>query len=269
MSALLWAADHEIVKTAQHSLNASFRGSNNQLKIFYHALLIAVQAGSTSIVKISLLQEGVDPNFPYNNEEDKFSKTFLARAAQAGHADIVALLLSTKGINPNLGDDMGRSPITYAGFSGQATVVKQLLATPGVDLNFKDQHGRTPLSWTVSYGSEAAVSQFLSRQDVDVNAAIVTDDMFRKGWTALMFAASKGFTEKVELLLNTPYININHQCASGKTALHFAVQAGAEATVRLLLAKGAYPDPRDRHNRSPLVESASNGHLSIMKLLLK
>ncbi|KAF5861921.1 hypothetical protein ETB97_012320 [Aspergillus alliaceus] len=114
-------------------------------------------------------------------------------------------------------------PIAYAGFSSQDTVVKQLLATPGVDLNFKDYHGRTPLSWTVSYGSEAAVPQFLSQQDIDVNAAIATKYMFKKGCIALMFAASRRFREKVELLLNTPNINVNHQCASGKTALHLAV----------------------------------------------
>ncbi|KAB8232675.1 ankyrin repeat-containing domain protein [Aspergillus alliaceus] len=246
MSALLWAINHGIVKTAQHSLNASFGVLNNKLEIFYHAPSIAVQGGHINVIKILLLQEGVDPNFQCQNKEDKSSITFLARAAQAGHVNVVALLLSTKGINPNLEDDMGRPNylcrIQQPGYS---------------DLNFKDYHGRTPLSWTVSYGSEAAVPQFLSQQDIDVNAAIATKYMFKKGCIALMFAASRRFTEKVELLLNTPNINVNHQCASGKTALHLA----------LLLAKGAHPDPRDRYNLSPLFGSASNGHLSIMKLL--
>jgi ankyrin repeat protein len=182
---------------------------------------------------------------------------------------MVALLLSTKGINPNLGDDMGRPSIAYAGSSSQDIVVKQLLATPGVDLNFKDHHGRTPLSWTVSHGSEAAVSQFLSREDVDVNTAVATDHMFKKGWTALMFAASRGFIEKVELLLKTPYMNVNHRCERGKTALHFAVKTGAEVIVQLLLGKGAYPDPKDRYGGTPLYQSALSGYLSIMDLLYK
>lgn len=147
MSALLWAAKHGIVETVQHSLNASFGISNDvKLGIFYDALSIAVHAGHTSIAKILLLQEGIDPNFQYQrvdpdfqyqSEEDRFWVTLLARAAQAGHVDMVALLLSTKGINPNLGDSMGRPPIAYAGFSSQDPVVKLLLAAPGVDLNWK------------------------------------------------------------------------------------------------------------------------------------
>ncbi|KOC14188.1 ankyrin repeat-containing protein [Aspergillus flavus AF70] len=268
MSALLWAADHGMVETAQYSLNASFGVSDNEkLEIFYDALSAAVQAGHTTIAKVLLLQEGIDPNFQYQSKEDNSWVTFLARAAQAGHVDMVALLLSTKGINPNLGDDMGRPPIAHAGFSNQDPVVEQLLATPGVDINWKDHHGRTPLSWTVSYGSKAAVSQFLSRQDIDVNAAMATDYMWKEGWTALMFAANRGFTEKVELLLNAPYINVNHQCARGKTALHLAAKTGSEVTVQLLLAKEAYPDLQDRYGGTPLYEAALFGYLPIMNLL--
>jgi ankyrin repeat protein len=181
MSALLWASNHGIFKTAQYSLDASVRVSTSKLGTFYNALFAAVRAGHTSIAKILLSQEGIDPNFQYQSEEDESVMTLLARAAQAGHMDIVELLLSTKDIDPNLGDDMGRSLIAYAGLSGQDAVVQQLLASPAVDLNLKDRHGRTPLSWTVGHGSEAAVSQFLSRPDVDVNAAIVSNHMFKKG----------------------------------------------------------------------------------------
>ncbi|KNG82452.1 ankyrin repeat-containing protein [Aspergillus nomiae NRRL 13137] len=268
MSALLWAADQGMVKTAQHSLNASFGVSTTvKLEIFYDALAIAVQAGHTSIAKTLLMQEGIDPNFHYRHREAGECITLLARAARAGHVHMVALLLSTKGINPNLGDCMGKPPIAYAAINNQDPVVEQLLAAPGVDPNWKDDHGRTPLAWTVSFGSEAAVSLFLSRQDIDVNSAITTDYLWKKGWTALMFAASRVFAMKVELLLQTPHINVNHQCFRGKTALHHAVQVGSEVIVQLLLAKGAYPDPRDDNNNSPLVWAASRGYLSIMKLL--
>ncbi|KAK6826449.1 hypothetical protein RU639_005379 [Aspergillus parasiticus] len=270
MSALLWAAEHGVVETAQHSLDASSGVSDNKkLEIFYDALSIAVQAGHINIVKVLLLQEGIDPNFQYQSKEARSWVTFLARAAREGHVDMVALLLSTKGINPNLGDSMGRPPIAYAGMRSQDAVIQQLLATPGVDPNFTDHDGRTPLSWTVSYGSTAAVSQFLSRQDIDVNAAMATDHMWKKGWTALMFAANRGFTEKVELLLNTPYINVNHQCAGGKTALHLAAKTGSEVTVQLLLAKEAHPDLQDRYGGTPLYEAANYGYLPIIDLLYK
>ncbi|KAB8068022.1 ankyrin repeat-containing domain protein [Aspergillus leporis] len=239
MSALLWASNHGIFKTAQYSLDASVRVSTSKLGTFYNALFAAVRAGHTSIAKILLSQEGIDPNFQYQSEEDESVMTLLARAAQAD-------------IDPNLGDDMGRSLIAYAGLSGQDAVVQQLLASPAVDLNLKDRHGRTPLSWTVGHGSEAAVSQFLSRPDVDVNAAIVIN------W---------GFIDKVKLLLNIPHINADHQCGSGKTALHLAARIGSEVIVQLLLARGVNPDPRNRHNKLSLYKSAFFGHLLAIKLL--
>ncbi|KAE8371327.1 ankyrin repeat-containing domain protein [Aspergillus bertholletiae] len=268
MSALLWAAERGMVPTAQYALEASVRVSGDKLGILYDALSQAVQEGHTRIAENILLQDGIDPNFQHQQRKGDGSRiTFLARAAKTGHMDLVALFLSTKDINPNLGDDKGRPPITYAGFSRQDTVVKQLLATPGVDPDWRDDHGRTPLSWTVSFGSDDAVSQFLSRSDVDVNAPMATDYWWKKGWTTLMFASCRGFTEKVQLLLNQPNINVNHQCERGKSALHLAAKTGSEAIVQLLLAHGAYPDPKECYGRTPLYESARSGCLPIMNML--
>lgn len=264
--ALLWAADRGVLNTAEYAVHASQRVSN-RVDIFYQALSIAIQAGHTSIAKLLLSQEGVDPNIQYQDKEDEFCITFLARAAQAGNMDMINLLLSTKMLDPNLGDDIGRPPIAYAGFSGQDDVVKKLLSTPGVDPNLKDLEGRTPLSWTVSYGSEVAVSHFLSQPDVDVNAAVASGNIFKIGWTPLMFSVNRRATGMVKLLLQVPNIDAEHQSKYGNTALHFAVSSRSEELVQLLLEKGVIPDTMSRRFSSPLVSAACSGHLPILRLL--
>lgn len=265
--ALLWAADHGVLNTAVYAVHASQRVSN-RVDIFHQALSITIQEGHTSIAKLLLSQEGVDPNLQYQCKEDKLCITFLARAAQAGHMDMINLLLSTKIVDPNLGDDIGRPPIAYAGFSGQDDVVKKLLATPGVDPDLKDRDGRTPLSWTVSYGSEVAVSHFLSQlDDVDVNAAVATNNRLKKGWTPIMFALNRRATGMAKLLLQVPNIDAGHQSAYGRTALHLAVASGSREIVQLLLEKGVNPNVMSPRCSSPLFNAASSGYLSILRLL--
>ena len=267
--ALLWAADHGVLNTAVYAVHASQRVSN-RVDIFHQALSITIQEGHTSIAKLLLSQEGVNLNLQYQGKEDKLCINFLARAAQAGHMDMINLLLSTEIVDPNLGDNIGRPPIAYAGFSGQDIVVKKLLATPGVDPDLKDCNGRTPLSWTVSYGSEVAVSHFLSQLDVvDVNAAVATDKGLKKGWTPLMFALNRRVTGMVKLLLQVPNIDAGHQSAYGRTALHLAVASGSKEIVQLLLEKGVNPNIMSPRCPSPLFSAASSGYLSILQLLYK
>ena len=50
-----------------------------------------------------------------------------------------------------------------------------------------------------------AVSHFLSQLDVDVNAAVASDNIFKIGWTPLMFSVNRRATGMVKLLLQVPY----------------------------------------------------------------
>lgn len=82
-----------------------------------------------------------------------------------------------------------------------------------------------------------------------------------------MAAIDRRFTKLIELLLDMPNINAEHKCCYGKTALHLAATDGSEDIVRLLLAKGIKPDPKDYCNCTPLVIAASRSHPPIVKLL--
>lgn len=285
MSALLWAARHGILNTALYSLDASC-GVSNTIHTIYQALPLAVRGKHTVVARILLSQKEVDVNIQHwENQYQKtqylyqdqyqelhrrthyqFCVTLLAMAARSGQVKIVKLL-SMKNIDPDLGDESGLSPIAYAGCNGQYAVVKILLNAPTVDPNLKDCTGRTPLYWTINNGSEATASLFLLHPDVDINAAVDGNHKLKKGWTPLMAAVDRKFTELVELLLDMPGIDAERRCCYGKTVLHLAAIDGLEDIVRLLLAKGVNPDPKDHCNCTPLVNAASCGHLPIVELL--
>lgn len=81
MSALVWAARHEISKAAQYSLDASFKVPN-KIDIIYRALSVSVRNRHTSVARILLSQEGIDVNIHYREikPRDILSKASPVRA---------------------------------------------------------------------------------------------------------------------------------------------------------------------------------------------
>jgi uncharacterized protein len=84
--------------------------------------------------------------------------------------------------------------------------------------------------------------------------------------TALMFAASKGYTPVVEVLL----INgsrVDARGADGGTALMWAARNGHIETVEALIAGGADPFLRDEAGRTALDHAALNSHDRVVAYL--
>jgi ankyrin repeat protein len=55
----------------------------------------------------------------------------------------------------------------------------------------------------------------------------------------------------------------------GKTALHRAVEGGAEEVVALLLDKGAHANSRDEGGGTLLIDACDKGHLGVVKVLVQ
>jgi ankyrin repeat protein/serine/threonine protein kinase len=89
----------------------------------------------------------------------------------------------------------------------------------------------------------------------------------KRGRTALMAAAGRGFSSLVKLLL-TRGAKAARLDKSGASALHYAALAGDPGVVGLLLAKGARPDQADKQGRTPLALAAALGRVGAMKKLL-
>ena len=89
----------------------------------------------------------------------------------------------------------------------------------------------------------------------------------KKGWTALMFACDKGYTEVVIMLLNVE-VDVNSKNEEGTTALMFAAMNGYVYLMRLLLTSGADVNLTNKANLPALVCASLCGQIAAVKTLL-
>jgi ankyrin repeat protein len=84
--------------------------------------------------------------------------------------------------------------------------------------------------------------------------------------TSLCYAASKGYTAIVDMLLKqgSP---VDARATDGSTALMWAARKGNIDTVKLLLKNGADPGARDGKGRTALDYAAEKGQKKIIEFL--
>jgi ankyrin repeat protein len=101
----------------------------------------------------------------------------------------------------------------------------------------------------------------LLQQNINVNA--VSDD----GWTALHFAAFKGYNEVARALLDAK-INPNIQGKIyNRTALHYAVDRENVEMVKLILSYNPNVTLRDKSNKTPLDIAKQKGLTEIAEMI--
>ena len=88
------------------------------------------------------------------------------------------------------------------------------------------------------------------------------------GRTALHWAASKGHTAVVKLLINF-WADINLKDELRETPLMKAVCYESAGVVKLLLDAGAQPNAADGIGRTPLYHAIKNGYNDVVKILLE
>ena len=113
------------------------------------------------------------------------------------------------------------------------TNIINILLRLGADISRKDSLGNNALMYAASYGSAEIIDMLLNYSS---NAYRVVDIY---GDTPLHNAAELGNTNTLIALMNRTPININAQNINGNTPLHFAVKNHNSNTYRFLLLKGA------------------------------
>lgn len=102
------------------------------------------------------------------------------------------------------------------------------------------------------------------------NGGCVTDTDKQK-MTMLHHAAFAGNVEILNLILSVmskQNIDLDAQDAGTWTPLHFAADRGHSAVVEILLNEGANANAKDDMKRTPLHLAAGAGHASVAQLLL-
>jgi ankyrin repeat protein len=144
---------------------------------------------------------------------------------------------------------------------GPTAFMKAAITEPAL-LNARGPEGSTPFMYAVTYANAATVAQLL-KMGADPNKRNDANA------TALMWAARD--LEKTRLLLDHG-ADVNAKSDGLRTPLMIAAgQVGGAPIVKLLLDKGAKPNPNTNAagESSPLLEALTVGDASITELLIE
>jgi uncharacterized protein len=144
--------------------------------------------------------------------------------------------LVQRGFDANSRDPKGQTGLILALRGGAFDAADALLKAPNVDVNALNDAGESALMMAALKG-QADWSQRLIERGASID---------KQGWSPIHYAATGPDTSVVKLLLDKG-APIDARSPNGSTPLMMAAQYGAEASVDLLLQRGA--DPRLRNER--------------------
>jgi uncharacterized protein len=160
-----------------------------------------------------------------------YEEFFQAIVRDDGSA-IKALL--QRGMDPNTRDESGQAALYLALRAPSLNAAEALWTHPALDLNARNAAGETPLMMAALRGELAWARKLIER------GAQVQQD----GWCALHYAASGPEPQVLELLLNHG-AKLDAVSPNRSTPLMLAAKYGPEASVDLLLRRGADPKRRN------------------------
>jgi ankyrin repeat protein len=129
-------------------------------------------------------------------------------------------------------------------------------------MNATDIYGRSPLIWAARKGYTEVI-EVLLKAGANIEAK---DEVFRQ--SPLIWAAENGLAEATELLLKAGARIETKDEAFGYSLLIWAAENGLAEAIELLLKAGANIEP-DTGGQSPLLYATVNEHMEAVKLLLK
>ena len=194
------------------------------------------------------------------NAQNEFGATPLHIAANSGNLAIAKLLIAQEA-DLNLLYEESQTPLHLAAGGGHGRIIK-LLLEGGADVNFASPEGITPLHVAAFNNQRYAVKRLIAA-GAKVDAESTKDNV-----TPLLGAASKGFTDTIEVLLdNTDQSDL--QGNYGSSVLHVALHQGHSETAMLLIERNiATHLACESCGQSSLATAASEGLSDIVQILI-
>jgi ankyrin repeat protein len=257
-------------------------------------LSYAAEHGHVGVLRMMLEREGLDVDMG-----DDYGQSPLTYAVRGDHDEVVRLLLQYKRVNIAPKDGATTMLLSWAEEKGPKAVLQMLRKCEGTASSY-DADGQDKATWlTVTDDHETSVRRLLQRSIVrsdpmegycqalllwavkNGHEAVVrklmectkaqpdfVDNLY--GRTLLSWAAQRGYTDLVQLLLNHGGFHVNSKDNCGQSALSLASQRGHEGAVQLLLAcKDIDADSKDQLGRTPLSFAGGNGHKAVVRLLME
>lgn len=214
--------------------------------------LKAAAAGDQTMVE-TFLRAGIDRNIG-----DDRGYTALMAAAERGKRDIIKLLLD-ENAKPDLQNKEGDTALILAAAANQPESVRALVEA-NADVRVKDQKNWTALMKAVFAGYDPVVDSLLATS----RDALKRDGQLDR---ALSVAALLGNTVILRALLDHG-ANINATTIDNKqTALMYAASAGKRDALELLLSRGADTKLVNMEGSSASILALQRGFPDLAKLL--
>jgi ankyrin repeat protein len=239
-------------------------------------LPMAASAGDVATLDV-LHAFGASPNQPWATDG---SASLYAILHWSRTADGVRWLLEHRADADPVFAANGETPLHVAARLWDVALVESLVQR-GADVSRRRADGRTPYAaamlagnrevadWLLAHGATndlVPIDRLVAacgRGDRTAAEAMLAerpalrDEIIDAHYATLHRAAEQGDVAVLELLLDCGFDPNHGDVEIGKTALHSAAMAGQPGAVRVLLARGASPDVRDREfNGQPLIWAA-------------
>lgn len=176
-------------------------------------------------------------------------------AVRNDNAGTVSDLLK-RGFDPNTRDAKGQPGLTIAMQERSLKAARTLLADPALDVDALNPAGESALMIAAIKGDLAGMGLLLER------GARVG----QPGWSALHYAATGPEVRAVALLLDRG-AEVNAPSPNGSTPLMMAAQYGSEASVKLLVERGADPKLRNQRELRAADFARLSGRESLTRML--
>ncbi|KAK2810618.1 hypothetical protein FQN50_002875 [Emmonsiellopsis sp. PD_5] len=260
----------------------------------HHPLSAAAYIGDIDLVTSLIIDQGVNCNTPTN-----LLPTPLWLAAFRGHEQIVSFLLETGRATPNpqneydldryleysprgvhgrwefnFGENLRlETPLQAACYAGRRGVV-DILLQPKYGIQLRGAHYYAALMWALRGNQPEIARRLIDEGSISGyrsgNSQVRQRD--RPFWNvALVKACEAGAEDVIELILDHgdggSLVNANKSDVQGTPCIAMAAARGCEKTVRILLDRGANPDPF--HGKvTALSLAAKHGRLEMVQLLI-
>lgn len=213
------------------------------------------------------------------NWRDENGWTYLHLAADANYPEVIDHLITKIGFDINVVDKEGKTALHIATKHGDIENVKFLLKM-GAEYNIEDKNKKIPRLYTKddelkkSFASaifiNAAREEDIGKviNNLERGADINWSDKYHL--TALHYSSAKGNIEIVNHLLSQNNIDPNPQDIHGSTPLDLAVSNGHIDVVKSLLKKGAGANIQDQNGKTALhIAAAGLGKNQIMAEIME
>lgn len=190
------------------------------------------------------------------------------------------------GLKADCINNNGVTALIHASWKGRVEIVK-LLISHGARVNYKIDTGYTALGVAIEEnhsdivrilrdaGADENISliSFVKAGDLEmvhslIRTGISIEEQDADGATPLMWAAYKGYTRIVEILIDSGANLWAADWTYGNTALMGAAANGHREVLQLLISRGADLDTLDHQGRNALMWAASNNQVTTVVYLL-